>query len=654
MVSTKLITNRRQSSRFLKTNYVYSVFHSSMQLFSVLVAVAGTALLYISLLNSASAQTPKPSKSNLFGESLGTNGNRSVDVALPKGEKSISQVSVLFVNPIIGDDKALGSESAPFKTITHALRSATPNTVITLAKGTYSSQTGEIFPLILKPGVSIQGDAASKGRGILIQGGDDYFTRSYGKQNAAVVGANQSGLIGVTVTNPNPRGYGMLIESTNSTVSDSTFAGSIQDGIAVTGSGTPTISKNYFYRNGANGLTVSGTAKASVVENIFQQTGFGINIAQSAEPVIISNQIQSNRAGIIVQANARPKLRNNLIQGNREDGLVAIAQAMPDLGSASEPGGNDFRNNGRYDINASASKQIFSAAGNALATSRIAGKVDISGNTAPVAQNPQPTSAAAPGNEITFSAPETTTQLSNPGITTLPRRTIRNTPLTSQNRSTPAIPNIASNGVSSGLNSQLTPLQAANSLLNAATPRTNGFPTGNLPTSGQQNQATNDTAQINYVRVNPDTIEFTAPQAAPQQVAMITMPPLTMSPRPLQPMQTAPSLVTPNRLPIPTSDMSPLPAPQTAPLMGYMTPSLIASTGAPIGTSNGLRYRVVVPITSNRDEEIIRTVVPGAFRTSWRGQAVIQVGVFNSTSNAEQMIGTLNNNGLRGVIEALN
>jgi parallel beta-helix repeat protein len=627
MVSTKLVINRRQSSRFLKTNYLTSLFRSSLLLLSVLIGVTATALL-----NSASAQTPKPFKSNQLGESLGINGTISVDVALPKGEKSISQVSVLFVNPSIGDDKALGSESAPFKTITHALQAATPNTVITLAKGTYSSQTGEIFPLILKPGVSIQGDAASKGRGILIQGGDDYLGRSYGKQNAAIVGANQSGLIGVTVTNPNKRGYGMLIESSNPTVSDSTFADSTQDGIAVTGSGTPTISKNYFYRNGANGLTVSGTARASVVENIFQQTGFGINIAQSAEPVIISNQIQSNRTGIIVQANARPKLRNNLIQGNREDGLVAIAQAMPDLGNASEPGGNDFRNNGRYDINASASKQVFGAFGNALATSRIAGKVDISGSTT-VAQNPQPEYKAAPGNnEITFAAPnplEATQQLSNPGgSSTLPRKNTLNT-----RQSAPA-PNIASNGVSS-LNSQLMPLQAANSFLNAATPRANGFPTpGNLPTS--------DTSQINYVRINPNTIEFSAP------------PEVAMSPQPLQPIQTVPG-ITPNRLPIPTSDMSPLPAQQTAPLMGYATPSLIASTGTGIGTApSGLRYRVIVPVTSNRDEEILRTVAPGAFRTNWRGQGVIQVGVFNSTFNAEQMIRTLNSNGLKGMIEALN
>lgn len=648
MVSTKLVIKGRKSSRFLKTNCLISLFRSSVLLLSVCFGVAGTTLLDANLLSSAEAQTLKPSESNLLGE------------------KSISQVSVLFVNPSVGDNKAFGSEAAPFKTITHALQVARPNTVITLAKGTYSAETGEIFPLILKPGVSIQGDTSTKGRDIIIQGGDDYLSRSYGKQNAAIVGANQSGLMGVTVTNPKPRGYGMLIESTNPTVSENTFVSCIQDGISVTGSGTPTISKNYFYRNGANGLTVAGTSRASVVENIFQQTGFGINIAQNAEPVIISNQILSNRAGIIVQANARPKLRNNLIQGNREDGLVVIAQAMPDLGSASEPGGNDFQNNARYDINANASKQIFGAVGNALATSRIAGKVDVSGNTTPIAQNAQSTqTTAVSGNALAFTAPntgETTQQPSSRLTATLPRNNV------TRNRSSKkpiagVIPNIAnnvvSNGVRSGLNSQLMPLQAATSFINAANPSASSFPApSNLPTS-QSPQVANTTPQINYVRINPQTIEFSAPQSAGEPVALATIRPSVMPPQPLQPIRTVPGTGA-AMLSIPTSNisinnMSPIPIPQTAPLMGYATPSLIASTGAPIATaSSGLRYRVVVPVTSNRDEEIVRLLAPGAFRTVWRGQGVIQVGVFNSTFNAEQMIRTLNNSGLRGMIEPLN
>ena len=62
---------------------------------------------------------------------------------------------------------------------------------------------------------------------------------------------------------------------------------------------------------------------------------------------------------------------------------------MPDLGSASEPGGNQFQNNGRYDINASAAKQMISAGGNNLVSDRITGKVDINGTIALAAQNSQ-------------------------------------------------------------------------------------------------------------------------------------------------------------------------------------------------------------------------------------------------------------------------
>ena len=75
-----------------------------------------------------------------------------------------------------------------------------------------------------------------------------------------------------------------------------------------------------------------------------------------------------------MQANAHPTLRNNLIQNSKEDGLVVLAQATPDLGSAAEPGGNQFRNNGRYDINASAAKQVIAASGNTLSNNRISDK----------------------------------------------------------------------------------------------------------------------------------------------------------------------------------------------------------------------------------------------------------------------------------------
>ncbi|MBD2676448.1 MULTISPECIES: DUF1565 domain-containing protein [Nostoc] len=564
----------------------------------------------------------------------------------PIGEKNNSQANVLFVNPNAGDDgTGNGSQSAPVKTITQALRLASSNTVIMLSPGTYSTETGEVFPLMLKPGVSIQGNPGDRGKDILIQGGGDYLSRSFGGQNVTIVGANQAVLTGVTLTNSNRRGYGLWIESSNPVVVENTFAGNMQDGISVSGNAAPTISKNYFDGNGANGITIAGNSRPQVQENIFHETGFGINIAQNAAPVVIGNQIQNNRSGIIVQANARPILRNNIIQGSKEDGLVAIAQAMPDLGNASEPGGNEFQNNGRYDINASAAKQVISAAGNNLGSDRIAGNVDLNGTTALATENSQP--APVPNNvapeipasrEITFSAP---------GV---PETT--NTP-TSNSIST-------DNLVPAQLNSQLLPLQPASVPLSPPisnqqppTSQVAGFPTpSNLParqisTSAQVATSTPaqppKTPQFNYVQIDPNTIEFSAPQYS-SSVAQPAVPSTAN--------QTQQSL--PKLEPTALGNEAMLPVANTPNLPKVPTSSTTMSYRGNSGTQYGIRYRVVVTLVTDKDGDLVRSLAPGAFPTVWQGQKVMQAGVFDSEYNAKEMLKTLSSKGLRVIMEPLN
>jgi len=80
--------------------------------------------------------------------------------------------------------------------------------------------------------------------------------------------------------------------------------------------------------------------------------------------MLLGNRITKNRTGIVTQANARPLLRGNVIEGNKEDGVVVIATSQPNLGTRTKPGGNVFRQNGRYDINSSASSQVIPAFGN--------------------------------------------------------------------------------------------------------------------------------------------------------------------------------------------------------------------------------------------------------------------------------------------------
>ncbi|MGV0107676.1 Carbohydrate-binding/sugar hydrolysis domain-containing protein [Nostoc sp. DSM 114160] len=607
--------------KFLKSARLL-FFSFSVLSFILGMGAASIAFLGISL-DSAIAQIP------------------STPNSAPLNQKTPSQANVLFVNPGVGDDKTgNGSESAPVKTITHALRLANANVVIMLSTGTYSAETGEEFPLILKPGISIQGNPSNQGKDIIIQGGGDYLSRSFGGQNVTIVGANQALLAGVTVTNSNPRGYGLWIESSNPVVAENTFTDNTQDGISVSGNAAPTISKNYFDRNGANGITIAGNSSPQVKENVFHQTGFGINIAQNAAPIVIGNQIQNNRSGIIVQANARPILRNNSIQDNKEDGLVAIAQAMPDLGSASEPGGNTFQNNGRHDINASAAKQVISAAGNNLVSDRITGKVDINGTTALATPNSQPVPnnvlrQIPPSGEITFSAPETSE---------------------TTNGQTSSIS--VNNPVSGQLNSQLLPLMPANNVplsppISKQPPTSSvaGFPTPSS-LSGRQipiNAQPPDTPQLNYVRIDPNTIEFTAPESPSNSVA--PEPPVAsmrnQTQQPLPTLETA----APG-----ASELLPLPNPNI-PIVNtrnLQTSSASIPYGGNSARQFGIRYRVVVPLATDRDRDLVRSLAPGAFLTVWDGQRVMQAGVFSSEYNAKEMLKTLSNKGLRAIMEPLN
>ncbi|MEM9925828.1 MAG: DUF1565 domain-containing protein [Cyanobacteria bacterium P01_D01_bin.50] len=487
-------------------------------------------------------------------------------------ESSISQVNVLFVNPSIGNDtKTNGSESTPFKTITQALRVAKDNTVIRLSKGTYSAQNGEQFPLIIKGSVSIQGDVRSLGKDIIIQGGGEYLSRYYGSKNMAVFASGKATLAGVTVINPNSRGYGLWIESDQPIVKKNTFTGSTQDGVAVMGTAAPQIRNNYFYSNGANGITVSGKSQPSIEKNTFQDTGFGINIAQNASPQIISNKISHNRTGVVVQASSRPVLRNNSIFNNKEDGLVAISQAIPDLGNSSNPGGNQFSFNGRYDINAEAAKQEISAYGNKLASDRIAGKVNVTATAAPVkATIPQ--------------APRRTPTLLKP-----PSRGSKTTPSTSNEE------------------------------------------------------------QFNYVKVQPNTIEFAAPEIASQPIA----------PKPTQRPANTPSSL-PILQPAPRGESALLDAPNARipgsqnGNMNVPAPRVAANSSIfqnPPQTSS--RYRVIVEAVTPRQQELVKFIVPDAFRSLRRGKRVMQAGIFNNRDKANQLVRQFKNNGLKAQIETM-
>jgi parallel beta-helix repeat protein len=177
----------------------------------------------------------------------------------------------LFVDSGSGDDAGQGTtQRSPFRTLTRALQAvqsnnAQSNTIIMLAAGTYTPDTGEVFPLILPPGVMIQGDPSTKGQSIIIQGGGSFTTATAGRQNVAIVGTGQ--IVGVTVSNPN--GYGVWIEAGSPIIANNTFTGSNLAGVAIMGNSTPTLWGNAFSHN-RTGIAVAATAQPAIKDSLDQ------------------------------------------------------------------------------------------------------------------------------------------------------------------------------------------------------------------------------------------------------------------------------------------------------------------------------------------------------------------------------------------------
>jgi hypothetical protein len=113
-----------------------------------------------------------------------------------------------YVNPAKGSDSGNGSQTAPFKTLTKALSVVKGSTVtgltISLAAGTYSTASGEVFPIVVPTGVVLAGNnygrKASKGTFINGFGEDTALEKAWGKPAHTLFTTIEipSGVTGVT------------------------------------------------------------------------------------------------------------------------------------------------------------------------------------------------------------------------------------------------------------------------------------------------------------------------------------------------------------------------------------------------------------------------------------------------------------------------
>ena len=291
----------------------------------------------------------------------------SVVVLIPPSaiarENELNSVSleqkIIYVNSESGNDSQSGEQAHPLKTITQALKNAQPGAKIELASGTYSEETGEKFPLVIDRQITLEGNIKNQGHNIVIKGSGYFVSPTGAGQNVAIaVLKDVEKVAGITVTNNHSRGHGLWVESSSPEIVGNTFTRNGNTGMSVNGKSSPLIENNYFYNNSGNGLSIYGTSQPKVIENTFEQTGFGVSLIQNAIATLKDNYFDGNRIGIILEGSSQATLRDNEIVNSLESGLTAIALSRVDLGTTKESGNNVFRSNKKLDIQNATTNEI--------------------------------------------------------------------------------------------------------------------------------------------------------------------------------------------------------------------------------------------------------------------------------------------------------
>ncbi len=499
----------------------------------------------------------------------------------------------IYVDPNRGNDTASGSQVSPLKTITQALRIAQPNTTISLAPGTYSEATGEVFPLIIKTNITLQGTPVSQGHNTIIQGSGSFISPTGAGQNVTIAAIKDAGAItGVTVKNPHTRGHGLWIESANPKVTHNTFTRNGNTGVSVNGKGNPVIANNYFYLNLGNGLLVYGICQPQVIDNEFEKTGFGVSIVQNAAPTLVRNSFSDNRISVIFEGNSQGVLRSNKINNSSEYGLVAIANSRVDLGTTTQPGENTFYNSGKFDIQNTTSNPI-PAVGTEV-TGQIQGNIDFSGATdSPVIASSKIAEVAKAPVNNSFSR-------------------LRQFPLKERNIAKQPDTNPDINTVSSSAIGNEETLPPPPEITNPVT-NTSTNPVTNTSTNPVTNSPTRE-------------LVFSAPS---EEIALES-----------------------NTLPVPNIEppSSPLPNPNNNRQISSLSDLLSPYNTNSSNNLSRAEYRVLVEVRNNNQKAQVRSRYPEAFTTLYRGKSMLQVGAFSNRSNAETISRSLADLGLKSYV----
>ncbi|MEL6776483.1 MAG: DUF1565 domain-containing protein [Cyanobacteria bacterium J06597_16] len=592
----------------------------------------------------------KPAQAQPYGHGQLSTRNNSQTVAQtiaasPSAGRPAAAYQTLYVNPDIGNDSAQGAEAEPLQTVTRAIEIAPPNTVIVLAPGRYTQATGEVFPLQLKPGVTIQGTPGSRDRTAIIEGGGNFDSPSRAQQNAAVIAADRAGIAQVAISNPD--GYGVWVESASPTILETAFVGNRQTGIYVAG-GSPRVQGSYFSGNQVAGLIVLGISSANIESNIFDGTGDAIRVVDGATPEIVGNRMTNNDAGLVLVGGANPVLRNNQISGNRRNDVVEVS-ASPQSVSASA--------SAMPEISEGVAAQADSQTAPQQTTSVLSAPAD----RVPIAADEVPgeralASRQQPAIQIAVIAPEQPGETSNNGPSLgLEADTVPG--LLSQRRTRRSVLLDSDSNTESGS----APLLEADAVTTAPAETIAVQPSEAFPDATSEQSIDGETpagapgAALQAIRSGVPVASRAMTDGNPPRSSLLRRRRQRQNndeaPTEVRPSAPSSGTLNNNRLAVPSSE---IPVGSggsntifSAPRSGVGAPPAPPSRAQALG----LYYRVFVEAADPFVQDDVREVVSDAFRTNFQGRTVMQVGAFPTEEEAEERRRLLERNDLDARVE---
>ena len=278
-----------------------------------------------------------------------------------------------YVSSATGDNTTgNGSSGLPYKSITYALLVAVDGDIVRVDPGTYDSTNGETFPIVVPAGVTVEGDTANQGAGgspTTISG----FASIGGSpiaSTAAVLLGSGARLSGFTiVADTAATSFGLVIDGVNATASYNTYSGTY-GGVAVTGASSATVSYSDIQTNSYGvyqyepatpiiehnqfsnaGFQVDGGGSGVIRYNTFSLNSFGIQFQGSSTAKVQFNTFTGGGARCLyIDFTSAPLIRSNTCSVSTGPGVQVTGNAVPDLGTAADPGGNTFTTGSGADL----------------------------------------------------------------------------------------------------------------------------------------------------------------------------------------------------------------------------------------------------------------------------------------------------------------